>query len=224
MTFIVISGTDGSGKATQARLLKERLESEGKVVDLFDFPRYGNDSAKLVELYLNGVFGVADDVPAKVASAFYAFDRYMAREDIRKSIDAGHIVLSNRYVSANMGHQGSKIADPDERRRFFDWIQKLEYERLGVPKPDINIFLHVPHEIGQKLVLKKKKRDYIEGGKKQDIHEADTDHLRKAEATYLHIVSSYPDWISVSCTKKDRIRSRDDIATDVYTIVKKFIR
>jgi len=228
--FIVISGTDGSGKGTQCLKLRDYLEEKGHKVDVFDFPRYGNKSAKLVELYLNGVFGSADDVSAKVASAFFAYDRFAASEDMKKALNAGHIVLSNRYVSANMGHQGGKINDAKERLEFFQWLDKLEYEHFGIPRPTLNIFLHVPYLIGQQLVLRKQDREYIKDGKKQDIHEADANHLRMAEEAYLQIARTFDGWHKISCVKDpgnltdvDNIKTIDDISKDIIEVVENLI-
>jgi dTMP kinase len=225
--FFVISGTDGSGKGTQCAILKETLQKHGYTVDVFDFPRYGNRSAKLVELYLNGVFGDAAGVPPKIASAFYAYDRYMASDDIRGSLEKGHIVLSNRYVSANMGHQGGKINDPEERLAFIQELYDLEFNQFGIPKPDMNIFLHVPHRIGQQLVLKKEARAYIKG-KKQDIHEKDTNHLKAAEEAYLQMAATFDDWKKISCVYDpsdteniSNVKTKEEIAEEILAIVKK---
>jgi dTMP kinase len=87
--FIVIDGTDGSGKGTQTTLLVQRLQSEWHDVKMADFPRYGERSAMLVEDYLNGKFGTAQDVWAHRASVFFACDRYAASFEIRQWIDEG---------------------------------------------------------------------------------------------------------------------------------------
>ncbi|MBU4493296.1 MAG: thymidylate kinase, partial [Nanoarchaeota archaeon] len=104
--FIVIAGTDGSGKATQIKILVKRLKDKGYEVEIADFPQYGKKSAALVEEYLNGKFGLAEEVGPYRASIFYACDRYAASFKIKEWLDEGKIVVSNRYVSANVGHQG----------------------------------------------------------------------------------------------------------------------
>ena len=103
--LIVIDGTDGSGKGTQTELLVERLKNEGHAVFMLDFPQYGERSAAMVEDYLNGKFGTADEVGPYKASIFYACDRFAAASEVKKRLARGEICISNRYVSANMGHQ-----------------------------------------------------------------------------------------------------------------------
>jgi dTMP kinase len=205
--FIVIDGIDGSGKATQANLLKTRLEEIGFEVEMFDFPRYGEKSAGLVEEYLNGTYGTAEEVGPYAGSIFYAVDRYAASKKIKDALAAGKIVISNRYVSASKGHQTSKINDKERRKDFIKWLNELEYELFKIPVPDITFFLHVPADIGYDLVLKKKARKYIKG-KKQDIHEADKEHLYKAENAYLEMIEGVDkkeNWVKISCSKDDEI-------------------
>ena len=125
--FIVIDGTDGSGKATQTELLAEKLRYAGFDVALADFPQYGKKSAGPVEEYLNGKYGPAHEVGPYRGSIFYALDRYDASFEIKEWLKQGKIVISNRYVTANMGHQGGKIKDLEEKRRFYEWLYELEY-------------------------------------------------------------------------------------------------
>jgi thymidylate kinase len=116
--LIVIEGTDGSGKSTQTKLLETSLIQMGHSVKCFDFPRYGEGSAALVKDYLNCKFGSAEEVGPFAGSIFYAVDRYAASFEIKKALVEGQVVLCNRYVSANMGHQAGKIKDPAERIFF----------------------------------------------------------------------------------------------------------
>jgi len=120
MVFIVLDGTDGSGKTTQATLLVERLRKEGHMVETADFPQYEQWSAAFAERYLRGEFGSALEVGAKRSSLFYALDRYAASFQIRSWLKEGKIVISNRYVSANKGHQLGKLR-AEERKEFLAW-------------------------------------------------------------------------------------------------------
>lgn len=206
----MIDGTDGSGKATQTQILADRLRRAGLKVEIADFPQYGKKSAALVEEYLNGKYGTAEKVGPYRASIFYAVDRYDASFKIRKWLNEGKVVISNRYVTANMGHQGGKITDPLERKAFFDWLHKLEYELFKIPKPDLNIILHVDAEIAQKLVDSKDAREYVNGAKR-DIHEADLNHLRNAEKVYLEITRAFPNFSLVECVRNGQIMSREKI-------------
>ena len=214
--LIVIEGTDGSGKATQIAILIDRLKKENKV-EAFDFPQYGNWSAIFVEKYLRGEFGSSDEVSPYKASLFFALDRYAASFKIKKLMEDGYTVIANRYTTSNMGHQAGKIKDQKEREKFLKWLDELEFTHLGLPKPDIVIFLHMPAEIGQKLVEKKGHRDYI--GDKKDIHESDIYHLRDSEKAYLQVAKMFK-WKTIECVENGSLLSKEKIAERVYSLLK----
>jgi len=218
--LIVIDGTDGSGKATQTKLLVEMLKKEGKQVEYVDFPRYGQKSAALVEEYLNGKFGIADEVGPYRASIFYAVDRYAASFELKKWLSEGKIVIANRYVSSNMGHQAGKIKDKKERKKFLKWLEELEYNIFGIPRPDINVLLYIPPEIGQKLVEQKGHRDYI--GDKKDIHEADIQHLKNAAEAYKYVAKRYK-WIIIDCAPKNKLKTIEEIHEILWNKIKELI-
>lgn len=219
--FIVIDGTDGSGKTTQLQILKNRLEAEGYSVAVADFPQYNNKSAGLVEEYLSGKYGQADEVDAYKASIFYAVDRYDASFQIRRWLREGKIVLANRYTSANLGHQGGKIANPLERRVFFNWLYELEYKIFEIPRPDLSLILHVEAAIAQRLSQARQREDW--NGKARDIHEDNLNHLEKAERVYLEIAESFPDFRLVNCTKNQEIMDREEIALLIWLAVRPVI-
>ena len=58
---IVIEGSDGSGKATQTKLLYEALTAQGKKVKMVSYPCYESDSSALVKMYLQGAFGAGSE-------------------------------------------------------------------------------------------------------------------------------------------------------------------
>lgn len=217
--LIVLDGTDGSGKATQTKLLIETLKAEGRAVEMIDFPQYGTKSAGLIEEYLNGKYG---QINAYTASIFYAVDRYDANLKIRGWLDEGKIVIANRYVTANAGHQGGKITDRAERIKYFRWLDNLEYNVFGIPKPDLNIILHVPAAMAQKLVDKKdsKTREYA-NGKKRDLHEADIKHLKNAENAYLEIAKLFPNTKLVECVVKGKLLTPTEIHNKVWELVRR---
>jgi dTMP kinase len=222
--FIIIDGTDGSGKATQTDLLVKKIRQSGQSVKVFDFPQYGKKSAGLVEEYLNGQYGSAREVGPYRGSIFYACDRYDASFKIRKYLEEGKIVISNRYVTANMGHQGGKIVNFKERKKYFDWLYNLEYGIFGIPQPDLNIILHVDAAIAQELVDNKNVRNYIRGKKKRDLHEKDLKHLRDAEKVYLEIAKTMKNFRLVSCTEDNHIMTREKISELVWKEVKKVLK
>ena len=207
--FIVIDGTDGSGKTTQLQLLASKLSSEGYDVELADFPQYNTKSAGMVEEYLSGKYGGADEVNPYASSLFYAVDRFDASFQIRKWLMAGKIVISNRYISSNFAHQGGKIENPLERKMFLNWLSEIEYKIFNIPKPDLYLILHVEAEISQKLAQDRKREDWQ--GKTKDIHEDNLNHLKKAEKIYLEIANEMPDFRLIKCTRNGEIMPREDI-------------
>lgn len=221
--LIVIDGTDGSGKATQTKLLADRLKLAGFNVETADFPQYGKKSAGLVEEYLNGKYGTAEEVGPYLASTFYAVDRYDASFTIKKWLSEGKIVISNRYVTANMGHQGGKIKDANARKEYFNWLYRLEYEMFSIPKPDLNIILHVPAAAAQKLVDNKGARAYVNGGKR-DMHEADLSHLQNAEQVYLELASAFPDFTLIECVRDNELMSPEKINDLIWDEILKLLK
>lgn len=219
--FIVIEGTDGSGKATQTEFLAQKLKSLNIPFELADFPQYGKPSAYFAEKYLRGEYGSADEVGPYRGSLFYALDRYDKSFEIRKWLAEGKTVVSNRYVSANMGHQAGKIKNKGERATFLNWLEVLEYGIFGIPKPDLTILLYVPPEIGQKFVDQKGVRAYTKG-KKRDIHEADLQHLKDASEAYLSVAKKYK-WTVIDYRKKVGILSLEEVQTRIWDRVSKLL-
>jgi len=217
--FVVIDGTDGSGKATQTGLLVDELKLSGYPVEMTDFPQYGTKSAGLIEEYLNGKYG---QVGPEAASIFYAIDRFDASFKIREWLKEGKIVISNRYVTANAGHQGGKISDNIDRLKFFKWLDNLEYNIFGIPKPDLNVILHIPAKMAQKLVDKKSAADrkYV-NGKKRDLHEADLKHLQNAEKAYMEIARLFPNTKLVECVKNGELLTPGEIHNKVWDLVRR---
>lgn len=213
--FIVLDGTDGSGKKTQTELLLRKLRKEKIKAFLLDFPQYGKKSAGPIEDYLHGKYGKPDEVGPYRASVFYAIDRYAASLKFRKKIESGSVGISNRYVASNMGHQGGKIKNKKEREKFYKWLYDLEYKIFEIPKPDLNIILWVPAEITSGLIDKR--------GEKKDEHEKDSRHLKNAERVYLEIAEKFPDFTIVKCVKNGELLSREEIHKLVWKKVKKLL-
>ena len=214
--FVVIDGTDGSGKATQTQLLVERLSQEKTPVETISFPQYNTKSAGLVEEYLSGKYGTASEVSPKISSIFFAVDRFDASFKIRNWLKSGKTVITDRYVTSNMGHHGGKISDPEKRAEFFAWNADLEYNTFHLPRPDITIILHVPAKIAIQLA-------HDRGGWKADIdtdiHETDTQHMIDAEAAYLNMAKQFPELRLVECVKDGKLRSKEDIHNEIWQII-----
>lgn len=210
--FLVIDGTDGSGKATQTKLLIERMRAEGLPVRTFAFPRYETPTGQKVKRYLAGEFGPPAALDPYQASPFYADDRKAAAPEIEAALAAGDHVVADRYVAANMGHQGSKIADPDARTAYFRWNDELEYGRNGIPRPDLNVILHVPAETAMELIERR--------GNVKDGHESDLDHLKRAEETYMEIGRTFPGFRIIECVENGVLLTPEAIHAKVWEVVR----
>lgn len=214
--LIVFEGTDGSGKSTQFELLAKRLEAEQIGFQRLRFPQYEEPSSALIRMYLGGAFG--DDpeaVNAYAASTFYAVDRYASYQCVWKDYyQGGGFVVSDRYTTSNAVHQGSKVPE-GERAEFFRWLYDLEYDRMGLPRPDLVVLLDMPVELSEQLMRKREQST----GTHADIHERDENYLKKCRDVALH-AAKYYGWRTVSCAKDGAIRGVEDIHEEVYAIVK----
>lgn len=220
--FIAIEGGDGSGKATQAELLRQYYtDNLGKHVMKISFPRYGEDSAYYVSQYLNGAYGSADSVSADLAGLAYALDRFVAKDEINDCLNQKGMVIADRYVASNLAHQGTKFSDATERQAYYQRNMHTEFDLFGVPKPDKNIVLIMPTDKAQSNVDKKDPRTYTD--KKRDIHEADASHLDRATANYKELCDLYPaEFIPIICTDESgQMRTITDIQAEIQTIVSK---
>lgn len=204
--FLVIEGSDGSGKGTQFKLLVERLKAEGYDVATYDFPQYEQESSYFVRKYLNGDYGTAEELGPYTPSLFYALDRFEAAHSIAADLAAGKVVISNRFTGSNMAHQGAKFAAPEERQMLFQWLDQLEFGMLQIPRPDQNIVLLVPAATAQQLVDQKDSRSYTK--EKRDIHEADLGHLERAVETYQQLCQTFPEnFLAIDCTENGELMS-----------------
>lgn len=209
----VIEGVDGSGKATQTELLYQELLAQGKNVRKVSFPDYDSPSSSLIKMYLNGEFGSnPDDVNAYATSIFFAADRFASfRKDWGKFYEEGGIVIADRYVTSNLVHQASKITDWDAKLEYIPWLNHLEYEIFGLPKPDCVIFLDMPPACSLKL---RQQRNTLKEGLTQDIHEADQHYLQQAYDNAIAI-AEHQQWHRISCANGMEIRTIEEIHKDV---------
>ncbi len=214
--LIVIEGPDGSGKTEQWKLLAQSFKKEGYQIELVDFPQYSKVSAGLIGNYLRGIYGKPDDVSSCVASLFYALDRYDLSFRMRQWLAEEKIILANRYVASNGGHQGGKIHNERERKNFLKWLYRTEYEILGIPKPDINVFLDLPIEVSLRLIKKR--------GLTPDGHE-NIQHLRNAHASYHAMIKEFPrEFLVINCMRGRKLRLPEDIHEEVLSKIKEKLR
>lgn len=225
--LIVIDGTDGSGKATQVDLLIKRLKNDGYEVRMVDFPEYYKNffgafvGHCLSEQYYNFI-----NVHPKIASVLFAADRWQSKTEIEKWLKEGYVVVANRYVSANQIHQGGKINNTKKRNDFIKWLNQMEYEEFGIPKPNLTLYLSLPIQIVMKLLKdresSKMKRKYLK--KNKDVHEADEDFMKNSIKSALWLAETQPNWSKINCSEKGEIFSREEIHEMVYKEVKKILK
>ncbi len=216
--IIVIEGTDCSGKETQSKLLEERLKKENIDCIRFSFPMYDTPTGKIVGGPYLGKEEISKsyfeegpiNVDPHVICLYYAADRKYNMTKIEEYLEKGYFVILDRYTTSNLAHQGSKIKDPDERFNMYQWIDKLEYWLLRLPKPDLTIFLHMPLKYSLQL---RKNREQI------DEHEKDEEYLRQSEECYIELSELY-NWSKVECIKDEKIRTIEDINDEIYSIIK----
>ncbi len=224
--FIVFEGIDGSGKSTQTKLLANYLKERGYKVEKIDFPQHGEPSSALVDEYLRGAYGTAEEVGPYRASIFYACDRYAASFKIKKWLEKGKIVIADRYIVSNMGHQGGKIRNKKEREKYFKWLYNLEYRIFRIPKPDHTFILKTSPDFSLKLAHniidkeKKARRKSYLGKEKRDIHEKDRNHLANALKSFLHVAKKYPkDFKVIECLDNSHLLSPEIICKQVIKII-----
>ena len=217
--LIVIEGLDGSGKSTQLELLPQNLLSQGIESKTVSFPDYDSDSSALVKMYLGGRFGNRpDDVNAYAASLFYAVDRFASYKTTWGDYyNQNGVIVSGRYTTSNAVHQTSKMPE-NEWKDFLDWLYDLEYNKVGIPKPDKVIFLDMPIEVSQKLLLGRYKGDEA----KKDIHESDTAYLDKCRKAAM-FTANYSGWTIIPCSKDGEPRTIEDISKDILNETLKVI-
>ena len=207
----VLEGLDGSGTATQAKLLASHLAESGCKVMEITFPDYESDSSALVKMYLSGQFGdKPDDVNPYAASSFYAVDRYASYKTKWGSFyEAGGIVIADRYTTSNAVHQTSKLP-PEQQRPFVDWLFDFEYQKLGLPAPDRVLYLDLPTELSEQMMRRREEATHTHA----DIHEQDEAYLRSCRESAARVVD-WCGWQRIRCDRDGRIRSIQDIHQEV---------
>lgn len=210
--LIVIEGTDGSGKSTQFRLLTDRLESEQVKFQKLVFPQYSEPSSALIRMYLGGEFGKSpSDVNAYAASAFYSVDRYASYRKVwGKWYEEGGLVVSDRYTTSNAVHQTSK--EPENKRKdFLNWLYDFEYDKLGLPRPDLVIYLDVPTDFTEKMLRHRESETHTQA----DIHEQDMQYLATCRRMGRAAAEHYG-WTVIRCVRDGAMRSVEDIHEEIY--------
>lgn len=218
--LIAVEGIDGSGKTTQIEFLRQYLASKGLAlraweVEVINFPRYGkNIYANLVTRYLEGEFGSIQSVNPYLIAFSFAGDRLLAKPLIENWLNEGKVVIANRYVSSSKAHLGANM-DEKKREEFMEWIDQLEYQTNGMPKPDLTILLKVDPKVGQQNALK----DH-----KVDIHEKNIQHEEKAAKIFFELSQVEENWVVVNCMENGQMRSKEEIQQEIMDILDSIIQ
>ena len=210
--LIVIEGTDGSGKSTQFKLLTSRLEAEKRDFQKLVFPQYAEESSALIRMYLGGQFGTKpSDVNAYAASTFYAVDRYASYKKVwGEYYEKGGLIVSDRYTTSNAVHQASKET-PENQPAFLQWLYDLEYDKLGLPRPDLIVYLDVPTDFTEAMM----RRREADTNTHADIHEQDMEYLATCRRTGK-AAAEYYGWTVIQCVRDGKMRSIEDIHEEIY--------
>jgi dTMP kinase len=214
--LIAIEGIDGSGKGTQAALLRDALIARGLKTALISFPRYQETffGARIGD-FLNGRFGSLDEVHPFLAATLFAGDRLESRPMLMQALETHDVVVLDRYVASNIAHQAAKRGG-DERRTLAQWILNLEFSVNQLPRPDLAILLDLPAQAAQTLIAKKNARTYTD--RAADLQEADATYLENVRQVYLALAAEDPHWNIIEVDREKAIRSIDAISSEALQL------
>lgn len=212
--LIVIEGADGAGKATQAKMLKERLQKEGVLVESLEFPGYDDTFfGGYIKEWVDEVHGNFVNLDPRLSAILFAGDRFESRDIITGWLKEGKNVILDRYVSASMLHQGAKIENSEKRGAFLLWLERLEYDVFKVPRPDLVIYLDMPSEMRHALLTTDER--------KPNLGHTETNlSYQQSVQKHAHQIAELEKWQIVSCVVDDKLRSKDNINTELYDIIK----
>ena len=214
--LIVFEGTDGSGKRTQQALLTDVLKRRQTPFATMDFPRYKESLfGQLAGRMLKGEFGGIDQLPSHLAVLPFAADRWLLKQDLLGWLDAGKIVVSNRYTASSAVYYGAKLPQ-DRRRDFIRWVYTMEQDVIGLPKEDLVIYFHLPTDLAQSLINKRA----AAGVQPKDIYEKNEQLLVTVETLYRELIAERPNWRVIECAKDNQIRTREDIHNEVLDVLR----
>ncbi len=216
--LLVFEGLDASGKATQTKLLEEKLKEKGIKTKTYSFPRYNSFFGEMIAKYLKGELGEKEEVPEEFVSLLYSLDRYEIKKEIQAFLEKDFVVLMDRYYTSNFAFQTAKFDDLKERKRFLDWLEKIESK---MPEPDLVFFLDVPVEFSQKLMDSRKQKEYMK--EKKDIHEKDLNYQKKVREMFLELTKK-ENWFLISCVSEDKLQSKEKITELIWNKVKPILK
>jgi len=219
--IITITGSDGSGKATQTELLVNRALSEGYHIKTMSFPNYEGFWGKRVKEYLSGQYGTLEEIDPKHASQLFALDRLDAKSKIEKWLNEGYNIIFDRYLESNFAHQGAKFKG-NKRIEMIDWLYEFEVNMLGLPESNLIIYLDLPVEFGLKAIEKRNKINNEEG--KKDLHEQDIEHLLATQETYNYLIENNENWQRIACLNENKDRLiKEELSEIIWAVVEPFL-
>ncbi|WP_144206347.1 dTMP kinase [Mycobacterium tilburgii] len=184
--LIAIEGVDGSGKRTLTESLRVAFEAAGKSVACLAFPRYGQSvTADIAAEALHGQHG--DFASSVYAMAMlFALDRAAAIDDI-ETLRRGHdLLILDRYVASNAAYSAACL-DQDAAGDAVAWVYALEFERLGLPTPNVQVLLGVSAELAGRRARGRAESD---PGRPRDTYERDEGLQRRTGAVYAGLASA----------------------------------
>jgi len=218
-SLIAIEGIDGAGKGTQAGRLVQSLRDLGYRVDTLQFPRYSQTTfGSAIGDFLNGRFGSLNDVHPQLAAVLYAGDRFESRSLLMQMMEENDVVVLDRFVGSNLAHQSAKL-DGTERHALIDWIEKVEFEVFGLPRPNLTVLIDMSSQMSRELVSRKAARDYTT--QEADLQESDLPYLERVRRCYLALSHSRLDWRTVHGLKDDgSLRTIECVAEEILGLVR----
>ncbi len=216
--LIVIEGaTDGVGKSTQLRLLKEHLERDGEEIVTHHFPSYNTEQGRLVELYLEGKFGSIEELSPYFIHSLYAIDRAITwKTELEKSYLEGKTILLDRYTPSSLMYQSAYIQDEEEKKKFIAAVMDYEYEKLGIQRPDIVFFLYAPYHFTQQMHASRKDNEGI----KNDLHERNQDFLYQVYQNSMQLADVLQ-LEKINCSDGNQLKPTEEIHEEIYQKLKR---
>lgn len=175
--LVSIEGIDGAGKNTLVNKIKGELSVE---VDVLGFPRYEESvHAQLAQEALYGRMGDLTDSAYAMATLF-ALDRYGAKDRLLEAQEGKGLLILDRYVASNAAYSAARLGTDE----VVDWVYDLEFSRLGLPKPSLQIFLDTDVELA---AARAEARAAEDAGRARDRYEKDSDLQTNTAAAYRRL-------------------------------------
>lgn len=216
--LIAIEGIDGAGKGTQANLLSDRLQAEGIRAGGMQFPRYSETSfGAAIGDFLNGKFGSLDQVHPQLAAVLYAGDRFESLELLQQTMTENDVVVLDRFTGSNLAHQAARL-DGEASEKLRRWIENVEHNVFGLPRPNLNILIDISSDWSRELVGRKAARDYTDS--EADLQESNLPYLERVRVCYRQIAADRDDWVAVSSLADGELRTVADISDEIFDLVR----